>query len=245
MNSTRHAIVTGGGSGVGQAVALALVERGYAVSIFGRRAEALEQTVAQAGERADQLNAFALDVADAATVEAAVARALAQHGRIDALVNAAGSNVRERRLDVLSHGDWQTVLGANLSGAFNTVHAVLPSMRQQGSGTIVNIVSEAGWSATPKAGAAYVASKFGLAGLTQAINLEEQPHGIRATSVYPGDINTPLLDKRPQPPPAEARANMLQAGDVAACVLLAIELPPRAVIEELLVRPRAVRADAK
>jgi NAD(P)-dependent dehydrogenase (short-subunit alcohol dehydrogenase family) len=163
-----------------------------------------------------------------------------RRGRIDVLVNAAGSNVRERRLEVLSEADWQAVLGANLSGAFNTVHAVLPTMRRQASGTIVNIISEAGWSATPKAGAAYVASKFGLVGLTQAINLEEQPHGIRATAIYPGDINTPLLDKRPQPPPAEARANMLQAEDVAACVLLAIELPPRAVIEALLVRPRAV-----
>lgn len=240
MSTSRHAIVTGGGSGVGQAVALALVQRGYAVSILGRRAEALEQTIAKAGEHANQLAPFALDVADAEAVDAAVANTLQRHGRIDALVNAAGSNVRQRWLEVLSEPDWQAVLGANLSGAFHTVRAVLPSMRRQASGTIVNIVSEAGWAATPKAGAAYVASKFGLVGLTQAINLEEQTNGIRATAVYPGDINTPLLDKRPEPPPAAARANMLQAEDVAACVLLAIELPPRAVIEELLVRPRAV-----
>lgn len=238
--NTRHAMVTGGGSGVGQAVALSLVERGYAVSIVGRRAETLHQTIAKAGERAASITPYPLDVADAAAVAAAVTQMLERRGRIDVLVNAAGSNVRERRLEVLSEADWQTVLGGNLNGAFNTVHAVLPTMRQQMSGTIVNIISEAGWSATPKAGAAYVASKFGLVGFTQAINLEEQPHGIRATAVYPGDINTPLLDKRPQPPPAEARANMLQAEDVAACVLLAIELPPRAVIEALLVRPRAV-----
>ncbi|HVY30336.1 MAG TPA: SDR family oxidoreductase [Polyangiaceae bacterium] len=240
MSTTQHAIVTGGGSGVGQAVALSLIERGYAVSIVGRRAEALQRTIAKAGKLADRLAAYALDVADTAAVASAVARMRERNGRIDALVNAAGSNVRERRLEVLSEADWQAVLGANLSGAFHTVHAVLPTMRRQASGTIVNIISEAGWSATPKAGAAYVASKFGLAGLTQAINLEEQPHGIRATAIYPGDINTPLLDKRPQPPPPEARANMLQAEDVAACVLLAIELPSRAVIEELLVRPRAV-----
>jgi NAD(P)-dependent dehydrogenase (short-subunit alcohol dehydrogenase family) len=113
-------------------------------------------------------------------------------------------------------------------------------MRLQRAGTIVNIISEAGQRATAKAGAAYVASKFAVAGLTQSINWEEQKHGIRATALYPGDINTPLLDKRPVPPPLEARQHLLQPEDVAACVLLAIELPYNAVVEELLLRPRAL-----
>ena len=104
-------------------------------------------------------------------------------------------------------------------------------------GTIVNIVSDAGKLASPKAGPAYVMSKFGLAGLTQAINAEERTQGIRACAIFPGDIDTPLLDKRPAPPGAEARAKMLQPEDVAACVLLAIQLPARAVVEEILVRP--------
>jgi NAD(P)-dependent dehydrogenase (short-subunit alcohol dehydrogenase family) len=112
-------------------------------------------------------------------------------------------------------------------------------MRRQGAGTIVNIISEAGQRATAKAGAAYVASKFAVSGLTQSINWEEQKHGIRATALYPGDINTPLLDKRPVPPPLEGRKHLLQPEDVAACVLLAIELPFNAVVEELLLRPRA------
>jgi NADP-dependent 3-hydroxy acid dehydrogenase YdfG len=103
---------------------------------------------------------------------------------------------------------------------------------------VVNINSEAGRLASPKAGVAYVASKFGLAGLTQSLNAEERGNGIRAISIFPGDIDTPILDKRPQPPTAEARVHMLKPEDIAACVKLAVTLPHRAVIEELVIRPR-------
>ena len=99
------------------------------------------------------------------------------------------------------------------------------------------INSEAGKIANAKAGAAYVASKFGLTGLVQSLNAEERVRGIRACSIFPGDVNTPLLDRRPQPPPPEARAKMLQPEDVAEAIWLAVSLPGRAVIEELLIRP--------
>jgi NAD(P)-dependent dehydrogenase (short-subunit alcohol dehydrogenase family) len=112
-------------------------------------------------------------------------------------------------------------------------------MRARQSGTIVNVVSDAGKQASPKAGVAYVMSKFGLAGLTQSINAEERGNGIRASAIFPGDIDTPILDLRPSPPPPEARRRMLEAGDVAACVLLAVNLPPRAAVEEILIRPTA------
>jgi NADP-dependent 3-hydroxy acid dehydrogenase YdfG len=111
-------------------------------------------------------------------------------------------------------------------------------MRQRQTGTIVNIVSDAGKQASPKAGPGYVVSKWGLAGLTQAINAEERGHGVRACAIFPGDIDTPLLDKRPTPPDAAARARMMTAEDIAECALLAINLPPRAIVEEILVRPR-------
>jgi len=237
---SKHAIVTGAGSGAGQAIALLLLERGWSVSIIGRRAEALAETVAKAGPGGAQLDPYPLDIADAAGVERAVALGLAKHSGVQALVNAAGTNVRQRYLPELGHADWRAVLDTNLNGTYHLVAAVLPAMRQQKSGTIVNIISEAGQRATAKAGAAYVASKFAVAGLTQTINLEEQKHGIRATALYPGDINTPLLDKRPVPPPLEGRQHLLQPADVAACVLLAIELPYNAVVEELLLRPRAI-----
>src|SRR4029078_9443281 len=107
------------------------------------------------------------------------------------------------------------------------VQAFLPEMRMRRSGTIVNVVSDAGKQASPKAGPAYVMSKFGLAGLTQRINAEERGNGIRACAVFPGDIDTPLLERRPAPPPGEARAKMLRSEDVAACACVAIHLPPR------------------
>jgi NAD(P)-dependent dehydrogenase (short-subunit alcohol dehydrogenase family) len=111
-------------------------------------------------------------------------------------------------------------------------------MRAQKSGTIINIVSDAAKQASAKAGPAYVMSKCGLAGLTQSINAEEKENGIRACAIFPGDIDTPLLDLRPNPPPPEARQKMLRAEDVAACALLAIHLPAHAVVEEILIRPR-------
>ena len=129
------------------------------------------------------------------------------------------------------------MLSANLDGAFHCVHAVLPGMRRQGVGTVVVINSEAGRAASAKSGVAYVASKFGLAGLVQSLNAEERAHGIRACSIFPGDVNTPLLDRRPQPPPPEARVKMLQPEDVAAAIWLAVSLPPRAIVEELVIRP--------
>jgi len=76
-----------------------------------------------------------------------------------------------------------------------------------------------------------------MAGLTQSINAEERPNGIRACSIFPGDIDTPILDKRPSPPSPEARQKMLRGEDIAECILLAVKLPPRAVVEEILIRP--------
>src|SRR5437879_13350880 len=116
------------------------------------------------------------------------------------------------------------MIQANLSGAYYCVQAFLPQMRARKSGTIINIVSDAGKQASPKAGPAYVMSKFGLAGLTQSINAEERGHGIRACAIFPGDIYTPPLEKRPTPPTAEARARMLPPADGAQCALLSIHL---------------------
>jgi NAD(P)-dependent dehydrogenase (short-subunit alcohol dehydrogenase family) len=152
-------------------------------------------------------------------------------------VNSAGVNVPQRKLSVLSNADFRSVIEINLMGTYWCIHEFLPMMREAKNGTIVNIVSDAGMRATPAAGSSYIAAKFGQRGLAQAINLEERANGVRCCSVCPGEINTPILDKRPVPPPAEARLKMLQSEDVAKCVLLAIELPPRAIVEELLVRP--------
>jgi NAD(P)-dependent dehydrogenase (short-subunit alcohol dehydrogenase family) len=234
----KNAVVTGAGSGVGQAVTLALLRQGWRVAIVGRRAETLQETVTRAGADKDKLLVCPCDIGRSEAVEQLGREVLATFGGVQALVNAAGTNAPKRSLEVLSLADYHAMMDTNLNGAYYVTQAFLPTMRAQKSGTIVHIVSDAGKQASPKAGPAYVMSKFGLAGLTQSINAEERGNGIRACAIFPGDIDTPLLDKRPSPPPAEARARMMQAEDVAECVMLAINLPERAVVEELVVRPR-------
>lgn len=235
---TKNAVVTGAGSGVGRAAALALAELGWRVALVGRRADALGETVARAGARGGQLRVYPCDIRDPAAVRSMAAEVVAEVREVEVLVNAAGTNVPRRALEVLELEDYREMIDTNLNGAYYCVQAFLPAMRVRGSGTIVNVVSDAGKLASPKAGPAYVMSKFGLAGLTQSINAEERANGVRACAVFPGDIDTPLLEKRPQPPDAGARARMLRAEDVAACILLCVGMPPRAIVEELIVRPR-------
>jgi len=234
----KSAVVTGGGSGVGRAIALKLVQQDWRVAILGRRMDALRETIRLAGPDATRISPRACDVGDPAAVAASGERILAEFSEVDVLVNAAGTNAPRRALKELSLEDYHAMIAVNLNGAYYCVQAFLPHMRSRKQGVIINIVSEAGKRASPKAGPAYVMSKFGLAGLTQSINAEERKAGIRACAIFPGDIDTPLLDKRPQPPDAAARAGMLQSEDVAECALFCINLPPHVIVEEMVVRPR-------
>ena len=231
------AVVTGAGSGVGRATAIKLGLQGWSVAVIGRTEETLRKTADLVG-KPDSCLVLPMRVGDLEGTKKAAEKIMTRYKRVDLLVNAAGTNVPKRSLEVLSSADYHEMLDTNLNGAFYLVQALLPAMRQQKAGTIVNIVSDAGRQASPKAGPGYVVSKFGMVGLTQAINAEERANGIRACAILPGDIDTPLLDKRPAPPDAAARARMLQPEDVADCVLLAVNLPNRAVIEEMLIRPR-------
>lgn len=235
---SRIVVVTGAGSGVGRAVALRLAREGWHVALVGRQVDALNATLALAGPAAGPLLPVPCDIRDAAAVTRLAERVRAEWGDPEVLVNAAGTNTPRRALAELSLFDYQDLLGTNLHGAFYCVQAFLPAMRRRGAGTIVNIISDAGKQASPKAGAAYVISKFGLTGLTQSLNVEERARGIRACAIFPGDIDTPLLDKRPEPPGPEARARMLRPEDVAECVWLCVNLPPHAIVEELVIRPR-------
>ena len=230
----KTAVITGAGSGVGAAVAIALSKQGWRVALLGRRREALEAVAAQIPGAL----VIPCDVGNSDAVTEMGKQVLAEFGSVEALVNAAGTNVPHRALEVLSLSDYHEMMNANLNGAYYCTQAFLPQMRQRGSGTIVNIVSDAGKAASPKAGPGYVISKFGMAGLTSAINAEERSRGVRACAIFPGDIDTPILAKRPVVPDATARLKMMQPEDIAECVLLAINLPSRVIIEEMIVRPR-------
>ena len=230
-------VITGAGSGVGRAIALKFAAEGWRIALVGRRREPLDETAALAGGH-NAHAAFQCDVGDAESVARMGADVLACFGSVDVLVNSAGINVPQRSLSTLSLEDWHSVLGTNLHGAYYCVRAFLPGMRERGTGTIININSDVGKVARDLAGAAYVSSKFGLMGLTQQINAEERANGVRACSICPRDVNTPLLDKRPQPPSPELRANMLQPEDLAACAWLVATLPHRVVLDEISLSTR-------
>jgi NAD(P)-dependent dehydrogenase (short-subunit alcohol dehydrogenase family) len=233
------AVVTGAGSGVGRAIALKFAAEAWNVALVSRRAETLSETAALAHPDArDRLATFPCDVSEPAAVATMGEEVLGRFGAVDVLVNAAGINVPRRSFEVVSLDDWHAVLATNLHGAYYCVRAFLPAMRARRAGTIVNINSDVGKIARDLAGPAYVTSKFGLSGLTQQINAEERRNGVRACSICPRDINTPLLDKRPQPPTAEARAAMIQPEDMAALVWLVTTLPSRAIVEEISLSSR-------
>jgi NAD(P)-dependent dehydrogenase (short-subunit alcohol dehydrogenase family) len=232
----KTAVVTGAGSGVGRAVSLNLAKDGWRVAILGRSADKLKETASLGAS--DRFLVLPCDIGDSSMVEAMGKRVLEEFGEVEVLVNAAGTNAPKRALEVLALTDYHAMINANLHGAYYCVQAFLPRMRSRGSGTIINVISDAAKQASPKAGPAYSMSKAGLVGLTQAINAEERARGVRASALLPGDIDTPLLDKRPAPPDAAARAKMMKAEDVAACVRFCIDLPPHVIVEELLVRPR-------
>ena len=233
------AVITGAGSGIGRAVALKFASEGWRVALVGRGREALSETAARAGADAGgRLGLFPCDVSAPDAVATMGADVLARFAGVDVLVNAAGINVPRRSFEALSLDDWHGILATNLHGAYYCVRAFLPGMRERRTGTIVNINSDVGKIAREISGPAYVASKFGLLGLTQQINAEERGNGVRACSICPRDVNTPLLDRRLQPPSPEVRAAMLQPDDLAACVWLVATLPSRAIVDEISLSTR-------
>jgi NADP-dependent 3-hydroxy acid dehydrogenase YdfG len=235
-NESMTALVSGAGSGIGRATAVGLAKLGLRVALVGRDAAKLEGTSKLAGR--DDTLVEPCDVADRAGVAAMAARVLeAFGGSIDVLVCNAGTNVRDRSLDKLSLDDWDKMIDTNLTGAFHLVHAFLPAMRSRGQGLIVQVCSIAGLRASLLGGAGYSASKFGQAALGIGIGREEGPRGIRSSVIYPGEVNTPILDARPVPVPQQRKDAILQPEDVAAAVCFLVQLPPRANIPELVIKP--------
>ena len=228
--------ITGGGSGIGLAGAIELVKAGAHVVISGRNAATNASALATL-QGLGSAEALLLDVADKHAVKAAAQQILDKHGRIDILVTSAGTNATQRNFDVVTPEAWDDVVAINLSGLFYCVHAVLPAMRQQQGGLIINVSSWAGLYASKLTGPAYNATKRAVLALSESINMEECAHGIRATSLLPGEVATPILDKRPVPPSAEQRDRMVQAEDMGQAILFLAQMPARTCINELIISP--------
>ena len=229
-------LVTGGGTGIGQAVARSFAAAGSNVVVSGRRLDKLQETAdhADAGGR---IHCRTADVAERDSVQQLVSWATETLGRIDLLVHAAGVNIKTRTMHEMTPEQFDQVMAVNATGAYNTIWSVLPQMRERGEGVIVNISSISGKRAYNLGGIAYCASKFAATALGTAIGQEEAERGIRVTNVYPGEVNTPLLEQRPQPVSAERRATMLIPEDVAQMVMAVALLPPRAHVPEIVIKP--------
>ena len=216
MTSPRTAIVTGGGRGIGAAVARALTARGLAVTGFARTRAEVDRMVAE--------RAAALAVAGDVRREEDVARLVAAHeaalGPVDVLVNDAGILVRGLA-EELPPAAFREVIDVNLTGAFLCARAVIPGMKARRRGRIVNVTSISGTLGTPE-GSAYNASKWGLVGLTRCLAEELRPHGVVCVGVSPGSVDTAMLAKTPFEP-------AMTADDVARVVSFAALDAPAAV----------------
>jgi len=235
--SGKRVVITGGGSGIGEGIAKALAAEGCRVVIGGRTVEKLK-VVAEGISGAHAVGYHPLDVADRTSVETFFVWAKEILGGVDILINSAGINIAKRSMAEMVPEDWDKVLTTNATGAYNCMAAVLPGMREQKDGLIISVASIAGLRAIAGlAGVAYCASKFAVSALGTAVAEEEKKHGIRVTTIYPGEVATAILDRRPVPPSAEARAAMVQPEDVAAAVIMIAKLPPRANVLEMVIKP--------
>ncbi len=232
----RTAVVTGGGTGIGSAIARTLAEAGVKVAISGRREEPLQE-VADSTSDGPPILFHKCDVADRESVASFFDWARGELGQVDILVNSAGINIANRSLESITPEDWDRVIQINATGAFNCMFEVLPGMRERQDGVIINICSVAGIRTGLLGGVAYNASKFAMDALSRSVGEEERDNGIRVTSIYPGEVETPILDDRPVPVSDEHRARILQPDDLAAAALMVASLPPRARVPELVMIP--------
>ncbi len=230
----KTALITGGGSGIGAAIATELAREGAFVVVAGRNLEKLEAVCQQ---YPDRLFALAADVGNRDEATNLVKQATEKLGQIDILVNSAGTNVPNRMMHNLDPADWDKMMQVNATGAFNCIREVLPQMRSRHDGLIINISSISGLRAAALGGVGYNASKFAISGLGMSVGDEVREEGIRVTNIYPGEVDTPILIKRPKPVSEEHRATILKPEDVAATVLMVAKLPPRARVPELTIMP--------
>lgn len=233
----RVAWVTGGGSGIGQAGAEALAADGWVVVVSGRRKDALETAVAGIKANGGAAEVLQLDVSDANAVNKAARRIVDAHGRIDLLVNSAGINVPKRSWADMETEGWDKLVQINLNGVLYCMRAVLPAMRAQKDGCIINVASWAGRHVSKMPGPAYTSTKHAVLALTHSFNMDECVNGLRACCLSPGEVATPILNLRPVVPSVEEQARMLQPEDLGRTIAFVASMPPRVCMNEILISP--------
>lgn len=230
-------IITGGGSGIGRDAAIKMAQEGANVVIVGRTVSKLIVVKSEIEATGGTAVCYALDAADYDAVQQMVNDIVEKFGRIDVLVNNAGHSSHNRRLLNTTPEEIRSVVDSNLIGTFFSTQAVVPAMLKAKSGTIINISSLAAVTPGPFSGFAYGAAKAGVINFTEFLNNDLRNTGIRASVIIPGEVATPILDKRPIPPDADARTTMVDVAETSAAILLIATLPQRSNIPELVIRP--------
>lgn len=229
--------VTGAGSGIGEAAALALAGEGAAVALTGRRREPLQRVADQINKAGGKALVAAADLGELEAATRIAATIAKDFGRLDILVNNAGSNVLERSWAQLTPERAKTVLDANLNSAFYCSVAALHIMRPQKDGLLIHTASWAGRFVGLVSGAAYSAAKHGVVAMSYSINMEEFQNGIRSTVLCPAEVATPILDKRPKPVTAEERARMIQPQNMADLIVYIAMQPASICVNEVIISP--------
>lgn len=229
--------VTGAGSGIGEAAALKLAEEGAVLVLTGRRTAPLEALAARIRAAGGTAEVQPADLMEMDAVKAIGAFIAGRFGRLDIVVNNAGLNITARRWSVLTPEGVDELVRGNLSSAMYCVTVALPLMRAQKDGVLIHTASMAGRVISPLSGAGYTAAKHGVVAMSHTINMEEGVNGIRSCVVCPGEVATPILDKRPNPVSAEERARMVQSEDVGDLIRYVACLPPHVVLNEVWINP--------
>ncbi len=222
------ALITGGSRGIGLAIASALIAEGMIVAITARNADRLHAAADKLRAEGGEVIAAVADVSQSDQVSRFVAQVIAETGRIDLLVNNAGI-FKQGRIHQISEADWDEVQAINLKGAFLFTKAVLPTMKTQGGGYVMNISSVAGKTGFANA-SAYCASKFGMIALTESLLEEAISDNIRSTAICPGYVATPMVESAPVP-----QEEMIPPTDIAKIVTGLLMLSPITIIKEIIV----------
>ncbi|NEQ21600.1 MAG: SDR family oxidoreductase [Microcoleus sp. SIO2G3] len=232
----RRALITGASSGIGKATALAFAKAGIDVALVSRSQDKLEAVATEAREVGVKAKAYALDLADVEQVQSGISAIATDFAPIDILVNNAGIGYTNP-LHQTPLSDWQHVMNLNLTSVFQCILGVLPMMREQQRGMIINVASIAGLQPFPTWGA-YNVSKAGLIALSKTLAAEERDRGIRVVTLTPGAVNTSLWDTDTVQVDLN-RSAMLTPEIVAQSILHTALLPEQAVIELLTLMPSA------
>ena len=239
------AIVTGGGSGIGECAAGMLAAEGAQVVICGRRQAPIDAVAKTIEKGGGKCAARAVDLEDPDAAAAFVTWTLERFGRVDVLVNNAGHSSHARSVRWVSRKEWDSVMNVNVNAVYVLTQAVLPGMIERKNGTIVTVGSMAALKAGLIGGAPYGAAKAAVRNLMHHVHNTLRNQGIRATIIMPAEVDTPILDKRPHNPDASARATMMQAEDVARAIMLCVTLPERTVVEEMVLSPTRTRDQSR